>query len=262
MSIGDALRSGGTGVRRSANTDVERAAMRSYAWMRLVVGGIGALLPTVLLVGDAFFLDAPFKARDSISAYYHTSMRDWFVGTLCVIGVMLITYMLGEWRQGKGEFWISTIAGLGLLGVAFFPTERSGVPASGPHCGDAGVLMPPGCTDLEQRLGEVRVGDVHLTCAAVALTCLGLLAYRFGRRDWARALPGHRRLAILEFVCAGVIGAALLLALAGWAFTFRVGSLTPLYLGEVVTVYAFAVSWIAQGVDLWRWRGASGSAPS
>jgi len=157
MSIGNALRSGGTGVRRSADTDVERAAMRSYAWMRLVVGGIGALLPTALLVGDAFFLDAPFKARDSISAYYHTSMRDWFVGTLCVIGVMLITYMIGEWRHAKSEFWISTIAGLGLLGVAFFPTERSGVPASGPHCGDGGVPMPPGCTDLEQRLGDARL---------------------------------------------------------------------------------------------------------
>ena len=29
--------------------------------------------------------------------------------------------------------------------------------------------------------------------------------------------------------------------------------LTPLYIGEVVTVIAFGIGWLAQGIDLWKW---------
>ena len=33
--------------------------------------------------------------RGSLSAYYHSSMQDIFVGSLCVTGLLLITYMAG-----------------------------------------------------------------------------------------------------------------------------------------------------------------------
>jgi hypothetical protein len=127
-----------SGSRRDA------AYTRSYRVMRLVVGFLGVALPLVFITGEALFLRGSVHVRGSISAYYHTSMQDVFVGGLCVIGFLLATYMAGEfWTV---DFWASLIAGLAVLGVVFFPTSRSGLPAGAPACGRAGVPEPPGCS--------------------------------------------------------------------------------------------------------------------
>lgn len=223
---------------------MEHGYVLSYVVIRIAVGCVGLLLPVALIVGEATILDAPVHARDSISSYYHSPMRDIFVGSLSVIGVLLITYMVD---RRKLEFWASTIAGICLLGVANFPTERPHVPAGAPFCGD--VPQPAGCTDLEQRFGEVRIGNIHLGFAVVALVLLGVIAYLFGRRDW----PRSRNLAVFEFACAAAIALGLVVALSGWVSKWRLGGLTPLYIGEVVTVIAFGLGWLAQGFDLWRW---------
>ena len=41
--------------------------------------------------------------QGSMSAYYHTGMRDIFVGTLCAIGVFLLIY--GLWYPLQGNVW-------------------------------------------------------------------------------------------------------------------------------------------------------------
>jgi hypothetical protein len=234
------------GVDRSVapTNDMERGYVRSYVVIRIAVGCVGLLLPLALIVGEATILDAPVHARDSISSYYHSPMRDIFVGSLSVIGVLLITYRVD---RKDAEFWASTIAGVCLLGVANFPTERPHIAPGAPLCGD--TPQPAGCTDLEQRFGEVTIGNLHLGFAVVALVLLGVIAYLFGRRD----LPRSPNLGYLQFSCAAAIALGLLVALSGWAFKWRLGGLTPLYIGEVVTVIAFGIGWLAQGVDLWKW---------
>jgi hypothetical protein len=139
------VRGGAVDRRPTALTDRERTYIISYVWLRILVGFVGWLLPAVLLTGDATVLAAPLKARDSISAYYHSPMQDWFVGSLCVIGVLLIAYMIGAWRNF--EFVVSSIAGLALLGVAFFPTERSNLQPGARPC--EASPTPPGCSALE-----------------------------------------------------------------------------------------------------------------
>src|SRR6476646_1364470 len=103
-------------------TDPAVIFARSYLAIRTAVGLIGIALPLMFIVGEACFLDGHVHVRGSLSAYYHTSMRDCFVGALCVIGVLLITYMSGQTR--RTDFWLSLLAGVGVLGVAFLPTER------------------------------------------------------------------------------------------------------------------------------------------
>lgn len=147
---------GGAVDRTGHPTKTERGYIRSYIWLRLVVGGVGLLLPLVVLIGEWFFLDAPVNARDSLSSYYHSPMRDWWVASLAVIGVLLIAYMLGTWN--KESVW-STIAGFALLGVAFLPTERPHLPKGAPLC--EATPKPVDCTDLEHRLGEHAVGGAH-----------------------------------------------------------------------------------------------------
>ena len=59
----------------------------SYLTLRKAVGAISVALPFVLAVGNRI-LGGP-GIQSSISAYYYTGMRDVFVGSLCVTGVLL-----------------------------------------------------------------------------------------------------------------------------------------------------------------------------
>jgi Protein of unknown function (DUF998) len=227
----------------TAHETADDGYLRSYVVILIAAGVIGLLLPVALVLIDAVFLDRSFHARDSISSYYHSPARDVFVGSLVVIGILLVTY---RWGRFDRTFWASTIGGAGLLVVAGFPTERPGIPTSGPHCGDPNVPIPPGCTALEQKWGEVTVGNIHLTAAGIALTSLAVIAFLFAREE------GKDRLARIHVVCGLLIVAGLAIALLGWVHPFRFLSLTPLYIGEVVTVLSFGAGWLARGIHLKR----------
>lgn len=72
----------------------------SYRIIRLVVGFLGILLPVIFIIGEAAFLKGGVQVRGSLSAYYHSPMQDFFVGGLCITGLMLATYMGGEPKPG------------------------------------------------------------------------------------------------------------------------------------------------------------------
>ena len=66
-----------------------RPLVMSYLTLRKCVGGIGGLLPFVLLVGNELI---GYGTEPSMSAYYYTPMRNIWIGALCVLGVFLIAY--------------------------------------------------------------------------------------------------------------------------------------------------------------------------
>src|SRR4051794_4907403 len=88
----------GTPASALSEADLERLYSRAYLYLRaylmlrLAIGALGVLLPVVLLAGDGLFLKGSVWPRESLSAYYHSGMRDEFVGTLVATGVFLITY--------------------------------------------------------------------------------------------------------------------------------------------------------------------------
>ena len=89
----------------------------SYEYLRKAVGWIGTLLPFVLLVGNIVISGG---TPESVSGYYYTGVRNVLVGALCILGVFLIAY------SGYDELdrWITNLAGIFALGVAFFPTSN------------------------------------------------------------------------------------------------------------------------------------------
>lgn len=228
------------------NPDRELYA-RSYLLIRMVVGIIGILLPIALIVGEAYFLKGDVRVRGSLSAYYHTSMRDLFVASLCVAGFLLATYMSG---RSNAEFWSSLVAGLAVIGVVFFPTQRPQLTEGAPRCGS--TPMPEGCSPIQQQLGENTVAVIHFACAAVfilslAWICTFIFAYREKRYKKNAAMTA------VMYLCGGAIVAGI-----AWAiFGVTIWQLTPLYIGEVVSVWAFGVAWLLKSRDLW---GALGHA--
>ena len=88
----------------------------SYLGLRKAVGIIGTALPFVLAFGK-ILVEGP-GIQSSISSYYHTAMRDVFVGSLCAIAVFLMSYHGYERKDDIA----GDLACVFALGVALFPT--------------------------------------------------------------------------------------------------------------------------------------------
>jgi len=83
------------------------ALIISYLSLRKAIGFLGILLPFVLYFGALIIFGTGLQT--SISGYYHTGMRDVYVGTLCVIGFFLFSYKGGEKlgrRVRHDSYWI------------------------------------------------------------------------------------------------------------------------------------------------------------
>jgi hypothetical protein len=85
--------------------------IESQLTLRKLIGTLAFILPVAVLLGGL-----P-GTQESISAYYHTSMRDLFVGVLLGVGFFLITYKGYDGVDTK----ITTAAGIAGMLIAIFP---------------------------------------------------------------------------------------------------------------------------------------------
>jgi hypothetical protein len=97
----------------------ERMFVLSYKGLRKAVGIIALALPIVLLIAKPLVDGGGMQG--SISAYYYTGVRNYFVGTLCALAVFLFSY-----KYAPRDNVLSTLACIAALGVVFFPTTPSG----------------------------------------------------------------------------------------------------------------------------------------
>jgi hypothetical protein len=216
----------------------------SYLNIRTVVGILGIALPILFIIGELFFLGGSVHVRGSISAYYHTSMRDFFVSGLSVIGFLLMTYMSAQPRTW--DFWLSLVAGIAVIGVVFFPISRPGLAPGAPLCGSDPA--PQGCSSVQQALGETPTAVVHFVCASIFILSLAVIAFMFAYRE--KRYENDVRMAVTQRICGWAIIAAIIWVGLGYLFQLNIWELTPLYVGEVVSVWAFGISWILKGRDL------------
>jgi hypothetical protein len=183
--------------------------------MRAIIGYVGLALPLVLLLTG--IIDGHIES--SISAYYYSKVGNVFTGALCVIGVFLLAYRLTSWAIDNV---LTTLAGIAALGVAFF------------HC------APPNPT-----LTQLRLADVHLTCAAALFILTGLISVWLFPLDVPAAeswrAKSYRILGGLIY-----LSIAFMLLLNWLARSFYDGH-HVFFILEAVCVMAFAVSFILKG---------------
>jgi uncharacterized YccA/Bax inhibitor family protein len=94
----------------------------TYKTLRRWVGWLGITLPPVLVLGS-FIIDKTWHVQVSVSAYYHTGMRNGLVGVLCGVALFLVSYHGYKWYDSL----LSKAAGVFALCAAFFPTSPSEV---------------------------------------------------------------------------------------------------------------------------------------
>ncbi len=239
MSVSDFLRAEPAEVVEKPEDERRHSLRRAYSLARGVVGALGIALPVGLIFGEPW-LDGSVDGRGSLSAYYHSGLRDYFVGTLVVVSVLLFLYKFFEHSLDNLLSWI---AGAGALGVAFFPTH---VPEG------LGVLTP-----LQDRFGEGTVAGIHYACATIFFACMAWMSWLFGRRELQRdnrpKLPGplppsKKRNVWVHWVCASLVSLAVLLIVGTrWVDVF--GS-QDIIVGESVALIAFGISWTYKGFEL------------
>lgn len=185
----------------SAENPAAEAFRKSYLGMRMAIGMLGVLLPVLLVFVDWLFVDARRPIRGSMSAYYHSSARDVFVGGLIATGLFLITYMAAKKRTY--DYVLSTTGGVLVILVALLPTARAGVELGvdrfepdGESC--ARYAGPPMCNGVQQQWGEGVVRNIHQVSAGafvvlLALLCLVFALREFGYGPGAKSLLGDER---------------------------------------------------------------------
>ena len=98
-------------------SDPESELVVSYLTLRQMIGWIGLLMPVAVRLGAIFF--EGIYSTDSISAYYYTGMRDVFVSTLVLVGVLLTCYRTPAWHDNL----LAIVAGLAAIGIGLFPMD-------------------------------------------------------------------------------------------------------------------------------------------
>jgi hypothetical protein len=184
----------------------------SYKSVRISVGVVGIALPIVLLVSVAWVGPMP----GSISAFYYTPMRNYFVGTLFAMGIFLFSY-----RYAPRDNILSVLAAILVAFVALSPTAQSGEP---------------------HHIWNV----LHLIAAGAFFAVLAGFSYFLFTRteDGVPPAPGSpkaRRNKIYK-----ACGVTTLLALVVGAALLK-SPIHLLFWWETIAVWAFSFSWLVKG---------------
>ncbi|HEX9503964.1 MAG TPA: DUF998 domain-containing protein [Patescibacteria group bacterium] len=194
----------------------------SYLGLRKAIGIIGIALPFVLVFGK-IILSGP-GIEVSISSYYYTVMRDVFVGSLCAIGVFLVSY--------RGYELVDDIAGkfatIFAVGTAFFPTRPANASAH-----------------------QITIGNFHIFFSVSLFLTLAFFALVLFRKTDPTKTPTiqKQKRNIIYTVCGFGILACMVLALSlkllpsdSLVFNF-----SPLFWLESSAIILFGISWLVKG---------------
>jgi hypothetical protein len=238
----------------AAPPEFESQITETYFFMRLGMGVLALALPFVLVLGGWGILG--IKPLTSMSAYYHSDLRDVFVGVLCAIGFCLFLYK----GFSKGEDVALNVAGVLAVGVAFFPMAADVVLACQGLCSDndAACMAMSGRFDRTLDLllglhGQLFMWklSVHGACAvlffvAIAYVCifcakrtLHLIPDQKVRRRYLRLYQGFG----VAMVAAPLAAAIVLRFAPGWSARCENFMIIGI---EAAGVVVFALYWLVK----------------
>lgn len=205
-----------------------------YNLLRRGVGFLGVSLPVILVAGSMTLADCR-EVQVSISNYYHTNMRDVFIGILCAISLFLFSYHGYEKIDNRA----SNLAGVLGLMVAFLPTSMRGYDCNiscTVHNEIIGTihLIAAGLFFLvlsymslflftinKGPLTKIKIKrkKIYLACGYIMITCIALLVIFF-------ALPADLKEQLLPY--------------------------KPVFYLETISLLAFGTSWLTKGEFIFR----------
>lgn len=196
----------------------------SVVTLRRTIGVLGVVLPGILAIGGRLLYGCPLQP--SISAYYHTSARNLFVGVLFVVAFYMFAYRGHETKDNR----LGDLACIAALGVALFPVSEK----------------QAGLGDIVHVLHYV---SAILLFGALAAFCLWL----FPKSDLASPRKWKLRRNRVYRACGWtmLLCMALVPILSG---ADSLAKLRPVFWLESILLLAFGLSWFVKGDTLLKDR--------
>ncbi|HLF04511.1 MAG TPA: DUF998 domain-containing protein [Dehalococcoidia bacterium] len=216
---------------QSGQAGASRSLVISYLGLRKAIGVIGVTLPFVLVIGK-YLIEGP-SIQSSISSYYHTAMRDVFVGSLCAMAIFLMSYRGYERKDDIA----GDLACVFAIGVALFPTKPAAVDV----------------TSLDKVFGFVHFGFA----AALFLTLAFFSLYLFPKTAQGMTpTPQKRQRNLVYRICGCImLGCiALIIIVSPLSRDSQIKQLAPVFWLEAVALVAFGVSWFTKGEGILKDR--------
>lgn len=218
--------------------DKQNPHLISYFYLRKAVGLLGFALPVVLVVGSVLFGNCN-EIQSSISDYYHTLMRDVFVGILSAIALFLFAYK----GYDKQDNIAGTLASLFALGVAIFPTspDKPLPVCDVPSCNIPSVITNPFISNLH---------FIFATLFFLVLTYFSLFLFTKTKNVQTQTKQKKIRNSIYQ-VC-GYIMLVCIALIAVYFFYLEekypnLAKFDLVFWLETIALWAFASSWIVKG---------------
>ena len=216
----------------------------SYYTMRRAIGILGITLPLIMVAGSSLFGGCK-EVQMSISAYYHTNMRNIFVGYNCAVALFLFAY--------RGHDWMDNVSGyLGsvfVLGVAFLPCH---VNPSGQPC----LIQAPAQNPL--------VGQLHNLSALLYFLVLIVYSLLLFPKTHTNRITGEKmdmgrqkkKRNVIYYICGSIMTASLVMIIAYmYILKYAYPDLKrfhPVFWLETIMLLSFGISWLTKGQLLFR----------
>ncbi len=206
----------------------------SYLTMRRTIGVLGIALPLVVVIGG--LIENPHMLQGSISGYYYTNMRDFFVGILCVVALFLISYQGYERIDNS----VANLAGFSALGMIIFPTKMSYLKIE-----KVGMFL------MEDDVS----GFLHLLFATIFFFALSYNSiFLFTKRHSINISKEKKRRNILYRACGIIMLLQILLIILYMVFLREtyLSKTYPILIFESIALFAFGISWLVKGNTFFR----------
>lgn len=206
----------------------------SYLTMRRLIGILGIALPIIVVVGG--FIQNGFALQGSISGYYYTNMRDFFVGLLCGVSLFLISYKGYE----KIDNLVGKMSGIFAVGIVVFPTSMY-----------SGKVVQVGMFLIDDNISEY----IHLIFSALFFLSLSFNSIFLFTRRGPGVLGKEKKRRNMTFRICGIVMTVAVACATIYTLFLRhtvISKIFPVIIFETIALLAFGVSWLVKGHTLFK----------
>lgn len=191
----------------------------SYLTLRKAVGWLAISLVPVMVLGD-MLLGHTHGIRVSVSAYYHSSVRDEFVAIICSIAMFLLSYN----GYTKEDAICSKLAGVFALCIALLPTSA---------------------TDDKTDM----ISKAHYITSGIFFAILAYMSIFLFTKTSGEMTPEKRKRNKVYVVCGIVMAIAVIgIPIDGIPAVHElVGAYKPTLILEIIALVSFGISWLTKG---------------